>query len=58
MKRKIKVTGVDGKTLEGEVSLNGKDHLAAQIKYRATTVKDKTIYNRKRKYKKSYLSEN
>lgn len=58
MKRKIKVTGTDGKVIEGSVTLDGRDHLAAQIKYRATTVRDKTVYTRKRKHKKDYISEN
>lgn len=58
MKRKIKVVGIDGKALEGEVKMNGKDHLAAQIKYRANVIKDKTKYTRKKKHKKNYLSEN
>ena len=48
MKRKIKVTGTDGKVIEGSVTLDGRDHLAAQIKYRATTVRDKTVYTRKK----------
>lgn len=58
MKRKIKVVGLDGKTLEGEINVDGKDHLAAQMKYRVNVIKDKTKYTRKRKHKKSYLSEN
>ena len=54
MKRKIKVTGVDGKVLEGEQVIPNKSHLDAQIKYPARVWKNKKKYNRKLKHKKEY----
>lgn len=51
MKQKIKVTGVDGKVIEGEVSIPNKEHLAAQIKYPSRIQKSKKIYSRKQKHK-------
>ena len=51
MKQKIKVTGVDGKVIEGEVAVPNKEHLAVQIKYPSRIQKSKKIYSRKQKHK-------
>lgn len=41
MKKKIKVTGPDGKITEEEKILPNKDHFAAQLKYRAIVFRPK-----------------
>ena len=54
MKRKIRIIDNVGKTtIEKEVEIPNKAHLAAQIKYPARVHRDKTKYTRKVKHRKS-----
>lgn len=55
MKQKLKVTGVDGKVIEGEINIPNKAHLEAQIKYPSRIQESKKKYNRKQKHKKEYI---
>ena len=51
MKTKIKIKNFDGQVVEKSGDTRALDHLEAQQKYRSSTFKDKTKYNRKVKHK-------
>lgn len=51
MKKKIKITGFDGKEKELEINLRTEDHFQSQLKYKKVVFRDKTKYCRKVKHK-------
>ena len=52
MKKKIKVIGIDGKTLEKEYNTRNYEMYQESLKHKSQTFRDKTKYTRKEKYKK------
>ena len=52
MKRTIKVEGVDGNVITGEVNIPNKQHLEVQKNTRVQVFKSKKAYTRKSKYQR------
>lgn len=52
MKKKIRVIGIDGKTLEKEYNTRNYEMYQESLKHKSQTFRDKTKYTRKEKHKK------